>query len=70
MAWNKKYLYTFVSLCRSSVYLGIMNTYKTYHAASLKWVRDIQYSSTDKMVSFAASRHLKTAKLSELEEGW
>ena len=68
VAWNKKYLRTIVSLFHASVYPEMMTTYKTYHAASLKCDRDIQYSSTDKIVSFAASRHLKTAKLSVLDE--
>jgi hypothetical protein len=43
-------------------------TYKTYHAASLEWDRVVQYSSIESIVSFAASRHLNTAKLSVLEE--
>lgn len=43
-------------------------TYKTYHAASLECARVVQYSSIDRIVSFAASRHLNTAKLSVLDE--
>ena len=44
------------------------STYKTYHAANLECARVVQYSSIERMVSFAASRHLNTAKLSVLEE--
>ena len=36
------------------------STYKTYHAANLECARVVQYSSIERMVSFAASRHLNT----------
>lgn len=46
----------------------VLTTYRTYHAESLLCPRVVQYSSMDMMVSFAASRHLKTARFSVLEE--
>jgi hypothetical protein len=72
VAWKRKYLWMLKGFSRRFGGLllvpGRVATYKTYHAANLECARVVQYSSIDKIVSFAASRHLNTAKLSVLDE--